>query len=113
MKIRKGFVSNSSSSSFVILGYLFKNKDIDPEVCEKLCEDRKIHCQAGSDGGLKDDEFFVGVNLCTFDECCGVEEKRIPFFEFKKYIENIDNVLTEYNLKSQGEIQVITGNKLC
>lgn len=38
MKIRQGFVSNSSGSSFVCYGYETKEKDLSKDILIKLCE---------------------------------------------------------------------------
>ena len=40
MKIRTGFVSNSSSSSFIVVGYKAKKKVTSPNIFRKLCEEK-------------------------------------------------------------------------
>ena len=58
MKIRNGFVSNSSTSSFLIIGY---------DVSDLNIEDvpRKIHdasLMVGEDYGLKSDQSILGIS---------------------------------------------------
>ena len=60
MKIRQGFVSNSSSSSFIIFGKSIYTKNITPE----LIKEKRIY--ACSDDGWDGTEFFV-INQKMFD----------------------------------------------
>lgn len=64
MKIRNGFVSNSSSSSFIAIGNTYK---FDKESYEELYENEKV-VLIGSDDGLKNNEYFEGKYWNTEDD---------------------------------------------
>ena len=64
MKIRQGFVSNSSSSSFIIAGVRIESdvwENFSDDLREKLEEDHRV--LFGSDDGLDDDDVIVGTML--------------------------------------------------
>jgi len=69
MKIRAGFVSNSSSSSFCIVGFKIKEEDL-----EKY---QHLSQEYDHENG----EYIVGESVANIDEY-GFEE--IPFEEFVK-----------------------------
>jgi len=74
LKTRLGFISNSSSSSFVVLGFSFKDDLLeDIEEYEEILEEQEaygyITVLRGSDDGIPDGETVLGFDLYEFDDC--------------------------------------------
>lgn len=85
MKVRAGFVSNSSSSSFVIFGKIFGREDlqeyfkftddemdgIDDNGLYDYMEDSELNYEE-----IGDDEYVIGLTLeGTSDNVCSIMEK--------------------------------------
>ncbi len=62
MKIRQGFVSNSSTSSFLIFGKCFENYDL---ATEKLAEYSKLHPEAGIADVEDMEEYDIFEVICS------------------------------------------------
>lgn len=78
MKIRQGFVSNSSSSSFIAIGNIQKYKDYDD--IENLVETSEAQVLVGSEDGLNNDEYCV-TEFFTQSDCDYMDEHRILITE--------------------------------
>ena len=105
MKIRNGFVSNSSSSSFVAKGYLVNSIDIEkvcefikelaPDIYETVKKNSEVNteefvCEAGSfyrfpvsikkgnsENGIPEGDWFIGEDFIIGDESGYLPEKII------------------------------------
>ena len=73
MKIRRGFVANSSSASFVVLGYdltdKLPSKDKRDEFFEKLESKIKppLKMYYGDEEGFGEEQLVVGYDIAEFD----------------------------------------------
>lgn len=75
MKVRQGFVSNSSTTSFCIYGAYVSTKGTDIDDLYELAEDNGLDCHCGEDG-----ENCVGISWdCIGDDQTGKQ--------FKEYVE--------------------------
>jgi len=75
MIIRNGFVSNSSSTSFCILGMVYGSKS-DFKNKESLLEDSDFTIEYGL-GSYSDDDVFVGVSVDDLDQDKTITQHKI------------------------------------
>ena len=137
MKTRNGFVSNSSSSSFVLIGYL-----VDKQECSELDLIEKIYTPEELDGFARSSDEFdvssweelddsdkaylvyehgeISILSCTDD---GIPEGkmavgkliRTPSYDCLEYsVTELDSVIEDLHKAGfTGPIQVITGTMCC
>ncbi len=106
MKLRQGFVSNSSSCSFVVIGIKVPKDKIDEELEETIRDEYNLidDYEMGYDNP---DYSVIGMDLCG-NEDEYLEESETTLNEMK----DIEKVLHE-KFGLIGELVVITGTKMC
>lgn len=133
MKIRSNYVSNSSSSSFVITGYLINDEDLSrywkivnelvPELVKKCNNDFEYFrdeygynfshngisiIYGNSDNGLPEGKTFIGKFIAKADEDNNFDDIIVDV----KDIENQLNVYKNYLTDDESKIKIITGTML-
>ena len=96
MKVRTGFVSNSSSSSFIIQGYMIDSKQIPAEISKDFYS--ITHSVKGMDSKVDGDDYYIGKILMD-----GVEEESVQQLDVKP-IKNIKPIIEKFLKDNKIEI---------
>jgi len=105
MKIRQGFVSNSSSSSFICIGIKVKKSDIG-ELDENYIDGCGYNILDDFEAGYGDPDFSIIGEIYDFEAGDGTEETNID------EIINICETITAKTGKT-GKSVIITGTRMC
>jgi len=111
MKTRNGFVSNSSSSSFVIIGV---------NVSDIKLKDGKDMWDAAEEIGLEvvDDCKYMGAYIAKIDsDSYDIEEGSMSASELKNMIQDVENKVKEFyiknNINKKIEVKLYKGVEAC
>lgn len=126
MKIRTGYVSNSSSSSFVAVGYILEDKskkryvdliqELDQTMSDKeIFEDHGCHFEKNGisvicgdiDEGIKEGETFVGKKLLEYYDFDGFSDEHFEIDEIKEKLE----LFEKYLLPEEFKLKLLTGTR--
>jgi hypothetical protein len=108
MKIRRGFVSNSSSSSFIVAGLKCKKSQLTEEIEDMLYKSRNIQLFNDGEDGYEDPDYFViGKTIATGDD--------MEFPEMEYNMEDLREIETEIQNETdiEGDFVIIAGTRLC
>ena len=101
MKTRNGFVSNSSSSSFVIVGIKLEARECDVEKVEKLKLDYDYLEGEGC--------FIVGKELSRWSSDSNGGVKSIDINELQKIAGELTQKLTKLDIEEPQKLQIFFG----
>lgn len=124
MKIKNDFVTNSSSCSYILIGFkidydkfkerlkdgiIVNNKKINEfyDFHEK-CYYENISCMNGSDDGISDDNILIGKKFDIHDDEC-IEYQEIDLNNVSNLLEPI---MSQLNIKKE-DIKIYTSTRLC
>ena len=116
MKIRQGFVSNSSSSSFLIMGTVFESDEFlnltyFKNKYESYCEKEGIECEFESDDFeefVRDDFYLDGLDVENmYDYGSGEYYVGLSYSEMKG-----DETLNQFRLRTKQTLNDVLGVKV-
>ena len=109
MKIRNGFVSNSSSSSFVIAGIKMLYNDLTEEQREELYDDGDLIVASGPDDGVPKGFIIIGTPIADVES----DNSYLDFSEHS--LEDIGKMIFDVEEKTglKGVPGVYTGTRSC
>lgn len=117
MKIRTGFVSNSSSSSFVVLGFAVPRGSVDEEtVAEKMdlvdecLEDYDVWFADSSDMGAPNGKTLVGIKIADISDESGPEEQE---FDFVRICKDANELKYKCGIDPNIPLKLYTGSRSC
>jgi len=110
MKIRSSLVSNSSSSSFVLVGYNL-SKTVDIEYDDLYNDGFEV---IYSDSNKHVSNAFIGKSLFDIDySSCMISEEKISLDDLGKIIREVDSYIIEKGLEKEGEPLILSGDEPC
>lgn len=101
MKKRTSFVSNSSSSSFVVVGYIVKKNELEDESIAGFAIYHSL------ENIMKEDECVVGKHIADGDEN-GLDFEKVKMIDILRDTEKLKVYLEEKGLKPE-ELHIFTG----
>jgi hypothetical protein len=106
MKIRSGFVSNSSSASFCCLGILVKQPDFGDDYDAELKYDDNLYS--------RNDCYSLGDNgrYIYIDEMLWEEKEDVRSFSLKDLQTQAQQLAEKFNV-DVSEVELYVGEKLC
>lgn len=118
MKIRKGFVSNSSSSSYILAGYeiskesVEKLKEQDEEAYYKIAWDTyNFRILRGCDDGVGDKVVAGDYILDISSDDIYIEYGSLSLEDVRKRMEAVKEKILEYGFEIIGEGKLFTGTR--
>lgn len=109
MKTRNGFVSNSSSASFVIVGVKISDKELEKIFNSKNDEDGLFDAIEESEFFREWDEGLFGIKIAEKHSDGDMESKEYTLDEFARMVQKV----SDKTGKDVKEIKIFTGERSC
>ena len=129
MKIRKGFVSNSSSSSFVVVGFVFPRDEFDRKILAKKLYDIDVekddwedkYDDADADANERgivvldnsdcapDCATIIGFEIARTDDCGTIDEKKIGV---SGVLSKIEELRKKLDVSENHEVDFVCGTRV-
>lgn len=109
MKYRSGFISNSSSCSFVFMG--FDVTELDKEFDRKDFSDGNWRLMNDIENGAPEGKVLIGQDINVWDECSCMETTQIDPKNTR--VEEMELIKQTYELPDDMEPTVWVGMRCC
>lgn len=108
MKIRNGFVSNSSSSSFVVAGF-----EVNPET--EFDDDwyENYSVLNSSDYDIEDGKVVLGVEIFSIDDCGLIDCDSLDLEELSDKLKELKEKCEKANIEVLSKGKLYGGVKVC